>query len=73
MHEEEPLPDGKVILGAKRVTACQYGCMYHKKESRYRIREYPNDNLVVIYCLECNPPTEVVRFKLAAKEEQDHG
>ena len=52
-----------------RLAECQlFHCQFHRKESRYGIKAYPKDFLLVMTCLECTPPTEVARFKIAAED-----
>ena len=40
-------------------------CREHAKEARYQIGYYPDENLLIVKCLECPPGTEVMRAKLA--------
>lgn len=56
------------MLVGRTVSCLRIGCKLHKKESRYEIRWYDHDDLLIVFCLECNPKTEVVRFKLSKEE-----
>jgi hypothetical protein len=60
------------LFGVRTVSCLRIGCKYHKKESRYEIRWYDKDDLLIVFCLECHPKAEVVRFKLS-KEEASKG
>jgi hypothetical protein len=52
-----------------RFAQCQkIHCKYHGKQDRYEIAFFPDDLLVVVKCLECRPPMETVRFKVAREE-----
>ena len=62
------MPGAEPILGPRAVTFLRIGCKYHKKQSRYEICWYDKDDLLVVFCLECHPKTEVVRFKLSKEE-----
>jgi hypothetical protein len=67
------LREGERILTPKltrMVVAMRIGCKFHKKESRFSIHYYDKDKLIVIRCLECKPPTEVCRFKIADGDVQ---
>ena len=55
----------KSIAVPRRVVMQNLGCMYHKKESRYSIKYVEKELLVIIECLECKPPTEIVRFNIS--------
>jgi hypothetical protein len=69
MSEEAPLPDANSILPMKRVQLQVIQCMFHSKESRYRVAYVQSENIVVMTCLECPKGTEVARFKLAKDGE----
>lgn len=43
-------------------------CKYHAKESRYVIKHFPDHQLIILFCVECNPPMELARYKLAQEE-----
>lgn len=63
------MPDAaKSIAVPRLVTMQKLGCMYHRKESRYSIKYVEKELLVIIECLECKPPTEIVRFKITRGE-----
>lgn len=66
------MPDDKTIIIPRRVECRLISCKFHKKQARYEIKWYANDDLAVINCIECNPPQEVVRFSLR-KEEKPNG
>jgi hypothetical protein len=52
-----------------RFAQCQkIHCKYHGKQDRYEIAFFPDDLLVVVKCLECKPPMEIVRFKVARED-----
>ena len=61
------LDDSKVLTG-KMAKCMRIRCIYHAKQARYQVSYYPDDNLLVMRCLECLPGTEVARFKLTREE-----
>ena len=52
--------ENNVVTGTvKKCTVVR--CMYHAKEARYRVMFVEEDNLLIVQCLECHPPTEILR------------
>jgi len=52
--------ENNVVTGSvKKCTVVR--CVYHAKEARYRVMFIDEDNLLIVQCLECNPPTEILR------------
>jgi hypothetical protein len=52
-----------------KFSQCQkFHCKYHTKEDRYSIAFFPDHKLVVVKCIECHPPMEIVRFKVAHED-----
>ena len=56
--------NNKTVQVARREMCRVISCMYHKNESRYQVKYFERLNLVIVECLECKPPTEIVRFAL---------
>ena len=66
------MPEGKFGVVIPRTARCaMYKCKFHGKESRYAVKHFYDDDLIVFTCLECVPPTEIARFKLAKEEAPD--
>lgn len=42
-------------------------CRFHPKEARYRVEVYEDENLVEVKCLECHPPTPIIRVAIDRK------
>jgi len=55
---------------AKRAVCQVVRCRYHAKEARYRIKFFQEEMLFIVECLECKPPTEIVRAKVARSFEE---
>jgi hypothetical protein len=52
-----------------RFAECQaFHCKYHGKQDRYSVKFFPKEMLVVVKCIECKPPMEIVRFKVARED-----
>lgn len=53
------------VARAVKVTVVR--CRFHAKEARYRVKVYEQDNLVEVECLECHPPTPIIRVAIDRK------
>jgi len=52
-----------------RFAECQkFHCKYHRKEDRFDVAFFPRELLLVVKCIECRPPMEIVRFKIARED-----
>ena len=72
---EAPLEAVNNIVTGKTVTVQRFRCRFHAKEGHYQITFYDKDFLLVVKCLECTPPMEIVRFKVEKMDApmgQDH-
>jgi hypothetical protein len=45
-----------------------FHCKYHVKQDRFSVKFFPDHMLVIVKCLECHPPMEIVRFKVARED-----
>lgn len=58
MSEDNGKPSIPVARLAK-VTIVR--CREHAKQARYRVMWYEEDKLLVVECLECKPPTPILK------------
>jgi hypothetical protein len=63
------MPDAPNIIKGHMATCMKIRCRFHAKQARYQIKFYPDDNLLVVSCLECPPGEEILRATLAKKGE----
>jgi len=67
------LPDGNarapaVIIKPRLVERTDIGCLYHPKDARLRVSLYRSDHLLIISCIACSPPNELMRVTLPEEE-----
>lgn len=62
------MPAVDKIMVPKFAQAQAFHCKYHGKQDRYSVKFFPDHMLVVVKCIECHPPMEIVRFKVAHED-----
>jgi hypothetical protein len=61
------LPEGSGLIKGHMAQCMKIRCKFHAKDARYQIKYYPDDNLLVVSCMNCPPGEEILRAELAKK------